>query len=504
MNCVRYSRPGSSPPEPRPGRPRARRLSRVCIVALLLGALGPLGAAPASAQVLVSNIDQTTGETRPFGTHRSQAQPFRTGNHPHGYTLTSIEWSFHTAVTDPSEIRAELWSAGPGDAPNSKIVSLTVPASVGTGAVAFSAPAGTRLERNTDYNAVIYQYGSTDPGGILATTDSNSPVTGPRGGAIIPTRSYHKNTAIDSGSWTSSTRKAMKIRVNGTQNPPPSTDATLSALTGNVSTDNSDFSTALTLKPEFDKDTTAYTAEVAGNVTHVKLTPTANDSKAKLKVGVQGGTLADVDSGSASAAIPVPAGETAIEVVVTPESGDGDKKTYTVKVKRPSRDATLSALILEDTPDGTTWTRRNRLVLNFRADRLDYGGILRNASTQVRLTATTNHAGATLSIALRGSTDAVDSGVASDPILLSVGENIIDVVVTPESGDTDKKTYTVTVTRLPVFTFTATGIGGACGSAISAGRQGLGANLRLDPESPVDLQIQYRTSLVSQRWSLGS
>ena len=298
--------------------------------------------------MLVSNIGANTAESRPFSTFRSQAQPFQTGNHPHGYTLTSIEWSFEEAVTDPSEIRAELWSAStggtPANAPNAKIVSLTVPASVGTGAVAFSAPAGTRLESNTNYNAVIYQSGSTAPGGILEIANSQVAVRDQRTQSLIERDSFHKNVAIDSGSWIDSTRKQMKIRVNGTENPPPSTDATLSELTGNVSTDNSDFSTALTLRPEFDKDITAYTAEVAGNVTHVKLTPTANDSNAKLKVGVQGGTLADVDSGSASAAIPVPAGETAIEVVVTPESGDGGKKTYTVKVKRPSRDATLSAL----------------------------------------------------------------------------------------------------------------------------------------------------------------
>ena len=49
-------------PEPRSGRPRARRLSLLLpVLALLLGAflLSPFAAAPAAADVLVSNIGQT-------------------------------------------------------------------------------------------------------------------------------------------------------------------------------------------------------------------------------------------------------------------------------------------------------------------------------------------------------------------------------------------------------------------------------------------------------------
>ena len=50
-NCVRYSRLGSSPPDARTGRPRARRLSLLLpVLALVFGALGLFAAAPASAQ----------------------------------------------------------------------------------------------------------------------------------------------------------------------------------------------------------------------------------------------------------------------------------------------------------------------------------------------------------------------------------------------------------------------------------------------------------------------
>ena len=114
---------------------------------------------------------------------------------------------------------------------------------------------------------------------------------------------------------------------------PKSSDATLSTLTGSTSTDGTAFDGALDFGT-FSPATTDYEAEVAGAVTHVKLTPAVNDSDATVKVGPQGGTLTPVTSGQASAAIALSPGANAIDAEVTAE--DGTKKTYTVTVTRLS------------------------------------------------------------------------------------------------------------------------------------------------------------------------
>ncbi|MCY4560272.1 MAG: hypothetical protein OXF79_28725, partial [Chloroflexi bacterium] len=85
-----------------------------------------------------------------------------------------------------------------------------------------------------------------------------------------------------------------------------STDARLKALTGSTSTDGSDFSGTLDIGA-FAVDDTAYAATVENAVTHVKLTPTANEAYATVRVGRRG-SLAAVDSGEASGAIALEAG----------------------------------------------------------------------------------------------------------------------------------------------------------------------------------------------------
>ena len=112
---------------------------------------------------------------------------------------------------------------------------------------------------------------------------------------------------------------------------PKSTDATLSALTVSSSTSGTGTFTALSIGT-FASSTTIYTATVANSVTHVKLTPTVNDSDATVKVG-KGSSLTAVSSGSASGAIPLLVGANAIKAVVTAEDGT-TTKTYTVTVTR--------------------------------------------------------------------------------------------------------------------------------------------------------------------------
>ena len=119
-------------------------------------------------------------------------------------------------------------------------------------------------------------------------------------------------------------------------------DSSLSTLTVNISTDGSDFATALTLTPAFAGATTAYSATVGNPVTHVKLTPTTTQS-GEVTVTVNGETVA---SGSPSAAIAVEVGDNRITVRAT-ATGDGSTSDYTVTInKLPA--ATLSNLEVLD------------------------------------------------------------------------------------------------------------------------------------------------------------
>ncbi len=145
-------------------------------------------------------------------------------------------------------------------------------------------------------------------------------ITGLTNGTPYRLRVRAKNADVE-GEW-----------VFGTATP-KSSDKTLSTLAGSTSTDGSDFSGTLDIGT-FTATTTSYTAEVAGSVTHVKLTPAVNDSDAKVKVGPQGGTLTAVTSGQPSAAIALDPGANAIDVEVTAE--DETVQTYTVTVTRLS------------------------------------------------------------------------------------------------------------------------------------------------------------------------
>ena len=201
--------------------------------------------------------------------------------------------------------------------------------------------------------------------------------------------------------------------VTVTRARPPSTDATLSALT----LSGIDFGT-------FDSTTTTYSAQVANSVSQTTVTPTANDSGASYVIKLGGVTDADGE-------ISLAAGSNAITVEVTAED-DETTQTYTVTVTRaepPSTDATLSTLTLSGIDFGT-----------FASGTTSYSAQVANSVSQTKVTPTVKHSGASYVIKLGGVMDA--DGLVS----LSVGSNVITVEVTAEDDETTQ-TYTVTVTR---------------------------------------------------------
>ena len=198
-----------------------------------------------------------------------------------------------------------------------------------------------------------------------------------------------------------------------TRAEPPSTDATLSALT----LSGIDFGT-------FDSTTTSYGAQVANSVSQTTVTPTVNDSGASYVIKLGG--VEDADG-----VVSLSVGSNVVTVKVTAED-DNTTQTFTVTVTRaapPSTDATLKALSLSGLSLGT-----------FASGTTSYSAQVANSVSQTTVTPTVNDLGASYVIKLDGVTD-VDATVT-----LSVGNNVITVEVTAEDTTTSQ-TYTVTVTR---------------------------------------------------------
>ena len=190
-------------------------------LALLLGALSPLAAAPASGDVLVSNIEQSEEGTSHsafsgFGLVFFLAQRFTTGSNSAGYNLESIGITFATQPT--SGLTAQLWSArrrgrAPTLFPNEKLQDLAVRRASQPALSTSAAPQGTTLDANTSYFVVF----SADDGSI-ENTDSNAEDAGAAPGWSIADDGYSR--AESATSWNRTT-VSRRIRVNGTAIVPP-------------------------------------------------------------------------------------------------------------------------------------------------------------------------------------------------------------------------------------------------------------------------------------------
>jgi subtilisin family serine protease len=221
--------------------------------------------------------------------------------------------------------------------------------------------------------------------------------------------------AVDGfGNATGSIR--LEVQFTPVTVTPPSTDASLASL----SIDGH------RLNPAFSPSTTRYAVALPYNVPSLTVTPTAADANATITVNGDA-----ISSGSTSPPIDVVVGSNTVEIVVTAESGDTRKYIITAARAVPSANAQLTDLVLS----------KGQLSPSFSSSVTNYVAQVAYQASSIRITPTA--ADALAAITVDGSP--VASGTASQPVALKVGRNVVQVVVTAQTGN--KRTYSITIER---------------------------------------------------------
>jgi gliding motility-associated-like protein len=171
-----------------------------------------------------------------------------------------------------------------------------------------------------------------------------------------------------------------------------------------------------------------YTTTVANSVASVAITATSQDAAAKIRVnGVA------VPSGTASVPIALSAGSNVITTIVTAQDGLSTN-SYIITITRvPLANALLTSIKL--TPGSILTTTTGPGFRNYTTS-------VANSVASITVTATAQDAGST--IKMNGVAEL--SGIASLPIMLKTGSNIITTGVTSKDG-TIINNYIITVTR---------------------------------------------------------
>ena len=215
-----------------------RPFPRLFFIGAFLAAatLLPAFAAPAQAQVLVSNTSQTThGNTACVSVSQQLldcAQGFTTSQNTRGYSLASIDIDVDMAPGSGTLTVTVRAASGSGHPSNEVLYTLTNPTNVGTGFQTFTAPGVAHLNRNTQYFVHMTFSGSgTRPRWNLTANDNED--SGSHTGWSIGNHRYTRqsggtgNWAGDGGVYSTS----IQIRVNG-YTLAPSAPTNLAAVAG--------------------------------------------------------------------------------------------------------------------------------------------------------------------------------------------------------------------------------------------------------------------------------
>ena len=214
-----------------------RPFPRLFFIGAFLAAatLLPAFAAPAQAQVLVSNTSQTNhGHTACVSVPQPLdcAQGFTTGQNTRGYSLASIDIDVDTAPGSGTLTVTVRAASGSGHPTNEVLYTLTNPTNVGTGIQTFTTPGVAHLNRNTQYFVHMTFSGSgTRPRWNL--TANNMEDSGSHIGWSVGNHRYTRESG-GTGNWDGDGgvySASIQIRVNG-YTLAPSAPTNLAAVAG--------------------------------------------------------------------------------------------------------------------------------------------------------------------------------------------------------------------------------------------------------------------------------
>ncbi len=252
-----------------------------------------------------------------------------------------------------------------------------------------------------------------------------------------------------------------------------------------------------TLNPTFVSTTTEYSAVVPLDTASVTVTPT-------VKVNT---STVTVNGGSSADAVSLVRGENTITVVVT--ASGGQRRTYTVAVRRGSVDAGLIGLevlgITGTSGQGHVSQARRAMPLSpaFSSLTRTYSVAVPETVKRIRIRPTANRpSAATITVGGEGATSGRMGGLID---LSAVGTGkAINVVVTPRDTSLSARTYVVTVTReAATITPSAASVDATPGTAITdvtftAGGAGFSpTGWSVDPALPQGLSMDSGTGTIS-------
>ena len=222
-----------------------------------------LVAAPAAAQaeVLVSNIGQTSNDPRGvlIQANSSGGQAFTTGAHAEGYNLESIDIHIQNVPTPVPQISVSIYSAN-ALTPRTSLYQLSNPATFATEANTFTAPAGTVLDPTSTYYVIIENSRSANDF-RLTRTGSNDEDSAATGWTISDARALKTG----SNAWANSS-SALLITVNGTARGPEPTITAMSVTSDPGQDDtygiNDDMDVTVTFSENITLDTMGGTPEL--------------------------------------------------------------------------------------------------------------------------------------------------------------------------------------------------------------------------------------------------
>ena len=184
---------------------------------MLVGAAGI--AAPASADVLISNINQGTEATRTTQNINGSdfAQSFTTGTNSFGYTVTDIGvWVAPlTATATLSTIGASIWTESSG-VPDTKVGDLSSePPGTERPNMTFTNADGIRVEANTTYFVVLDSDGSGFGAYNIDSFEGDDEDSGGASGWSIGNGSVGR-TSTGSDTWAHSDDASIQLTISGT------------------------------------------------------------------------------------------------------------------------------------------------------------------------------------------------------------------------------------------------------------------------------------------------